>query len=144
MTAPEFQVNIPSGFSNPDRRNLSEGERAMARGIAGSEAEFAQNKADFLAAEDRRRERGRSLGTYVQEALAELGREYRLVSVTWNGNTLSWTLDVATPQGSHNVVLPWSLVDDVLDARTKGELKRLRNMVFFGLGRRDLIFERRQ
>jgi|SRR5271154_3778875 len=142
MTDSDFQVNVPSGFSNPDRQNLSDEERAVARGIAGSEEEFRRNKLEFLAAEDRRRQRGQDLGKQVQAVLAELGADYRLVSVTWNGNTLSWTLEVSTPQASHNVVLPWTLVDDVLDARTRGEFQRLRNMVLFGLGRRELIFER--
>jgi len=144
MADSDFQVNVPSGFPNPDRQNLTDEERAIARGIAGSEEEFRRNKLEFLAAEDRRRQRGQELGKQVQTTLSELGAEYRLISVTWNGNTLSWTLEVSTPQGSHNVVLPWTLVDDVLDARTRGEFQRLRNMVLFGLGRRGLIFERHQ
>jgi len=51
---------------------------------------------------------------------------------------------IATPQGEQNVVLPSELVNDALDAQTRRELQRLRNMVWFGLGRRDLIFEKRQ
>jgi len=116
----------------------------VARGIAGSEGEFLRNKLAALEDVDRRKQRGRDLGEQAKTALVELGTDYHLRKVTWNGDRLSWILEVETPVGSHNVVLPWTLVDDVLDARTRGEFQRLRNMVFFGLGRRDMIFERRQ
>src|ERR1700680_5145840 len=124
-----FRVNVPSGFSNPDVRNLSETEKSAAGMLGFSEEEFRQSKLQYLFGEDRRRERGRDLGIQVQRVLSELVSDYRLISVTWNNNTLSWTLEIATPQGSHNVVLPWTLVDDVLDSRTPTEIQRLRNMV---------------
>jgi hypothetical protein len=145
MADSSFQVIVPSGFSNPDPRSLSDEERAMAPGIAGSVEEFRRNRAEYLAdVVGRKRQRGRELGEQVQSVLADIGSGYRLVSVTWNGNTLSWKLEIGTPQGAHNVVLPWTFVDDVLDSRTATEIQRLRNMVLFGLGRRDLIFEGRK
>jgi hypothetical protein len=144
MAGSDFQVNVPSGFSNLDRESLSEGERAMAKGMAGSEEAMLRNKAAFLAEEDRRRERGKDLGEQVEKVLGEVGAGHRLISVTWNSSTLSWRLEIETPQGTQNVVLSWDLVDDALDARTRSELRRLRNMVLFGLGLRDLIFEKHE
>ncbi len=141
MADADFQVNIPSGFSNPDVRNLSETEKSVARGMGLSEEQFQQSKLEFFLAEQRKRERGRDLGQQAQAILAELGSEYRLASVTWNGNTLSWTLEITSPKGSQNVVLSWELVDDALDSRTRNELQRLRNMVLFGLGRQELILK---
>jgi hypothetical protein len=137
-------VHVKSGFSNPDTRSLSETERAAAGVLGFSEGEFRRIKSEYLQTEEQRRERGKALGGLVQEVTQELGQPYQVNSVTWNGNTLSWTLEVGTPQGPHNVVLPWTFVDDVLDSRTATEIRRLRNMVLFGLGRRDLIFEGRQ
>ena len=116
----------------------------MARGIAGSEEEFRRNKAESLAAEDRRRQRGRDLGEQVQVVLSKLGADYHLVSVTWNGDRLTWILEIEAPGGPRNVVLSWELVEDVLDSRAPSELQRLRNMVLFGLGLRDLIFEKQK
>ena len=136
-----FQVNVPSGFSNPDSQNLSEGEKSVARGMGLSEEQFRQSKIECFLAEQRRRERGRDLGEQVEGFLAEAGPDYHVVSVTWNGNTLSWTLEIATPQASQNVVLSWELVDDALDSRTRSEMQRLRNMVLFGLGRQELILK---
>ena len=89
-------------------------------------------------------DRAVALGKQVEEVLANMGQEYRLASVTWNSSTLTWRLAIATPQGEQNVVLPSELVNDALDAQTRRELQRLRNMVWFGSGRRDLIFEKRQ
>jgi hypothetical protein len=139
-----FNVHVPSGFSNPDVQRLSETERSMAGAMGLSDEEFRRSKIEYLAKEERRRQRGRELGEAVEQFLNELGPGYRLLSVTWNIDSLTWRLEIETPVGKENVVLPWELVDDVLDARTRTELQRLRNMVFFGLGRRDMIFGTRK
>lgn len=136
-----FQVNVPSGFSNPDPQNLSETEKSLAKGMGPSEEQFRQRKIEYLLGEQRRRARGRDLGEQVESLLAELGAGFRVASVTWNDNTLSWTVEIATPQGSQNVVLSFELVDEALDSRTRTELQRLRNMVLFGLGRQELILK---
>lgn len=137
-----FEVKFSSGFSNPDRNNLSDSEKAVARGISGSEEAFREHKAEYLDVEDGIRDRGFDLGDQVKKVLEELGAEYKLNSVTWNSSTPSWRLEISTPSGSENVVLSWDLVDDVLDHRTRSEFQRLKNMVLFGLGRKDLIFKR--
>lgn len=115
----------------------------MAGAMGLSEEQFRQSKLEYLLGEERRKSRGHDLGEQAKKILDDLGPGYRLVSVTWNSSTLSWRLEVETQQGQQNVVLSWGLVDDALDARTPGELQRLRNMIWFGLGRRDLIFEKR-
>lgn len=134
-----FQVKVPSGFSNSDVKNLSEGEKGMAGAMGFSEEQFRQAKLDHLLKEERRRERGKDLGKEVEKVLLELGPEYHLTTVTWNSDTLSWRLETETPKGQQNVVLSWDLVDDALDSRTRSELQRLRNLVLFGLGRQELI-----
>jgi hypothetical protein len=144
MTVPEFQVNVPSGFSNSDVRSLSDTEKSMAGAMGLSEEQFRQSKLQYLLGEKRRRDRGRDLGEQVERILAELGTGYRLTSVTWTSDTLSWRLEIDTPEGQQNIALSSELVDEALDARTRRELQRLRNMVWFGLGRRDLIFEKHE
>jgi len=139
MASSDFQVNVPSGFSNPDSQSLSEVEKSMAGAMDLSEEQFRQCKLDHLLKEERRLERGKDLGEQVKKILGELGAGYRLTSVTWNSNTLSRRLEIETPQGPQNLVLSWELVDDALDSRTRSELQRLRNMVLFGLGRQELI-----
>jgi hypothetical protein len=144
MSESGFNVHVPSGFSNPDVQNLSQTEKSMAGAMGWSDEEFRRSKIEHLAKEERRRERGRELGETVERFLGELGPGYRLRSVTWNADSLTWRLEIQTPTGTENVVLSWELVDDVLDARTRSEFQRLRNMVFFGLGRRDVIFGNRK
>jgi len=100
-------------------------------------------KHEYLLGEERLRIRGRELGEIVQTFLNEIGPDYCLTVVNWNNNG-TWTLEIDTPSGSQNVVLSWFLVDDVLSARTPTELQRIRNLVLFGLGRRDLIFKSRK
>jgi hypothetical protein len=123
---------------------LTDAEKNVARELGLAEEQYRQSKADLLAGEERRRGRGQNLGEIVQQFLTELGPDYRILSVTWNVDTLTWRLEIGTPGGVENVVLSWELVDDALDARTKTEFRRLRNMVFFGLGRRDMIFGNRK
>jgi hypothetical protein len=145
MAESNFQVNVPSGVSSPDIRNLTDAEKNMARKLGLAEEQYRQSKADLLAGEERRRERGQDLGEIVQQFLTELGPDYRILSITWNVDTLTWRLEIGIPGGAKkNVALSWELVDDALDAQTKTELRRLRNMVFFGLGRRDMIFGNRK
>ena len=107
-----------------------------------SDEEWRRGKLAGVYGQQRKEARALDLGKQVEEILADMGPGHRLVSVTWNGDTLTWRLEVETPQGKQNVVLSWELVDDALDFRTSGELQRLRNMVWFGLGRRDLIFRK--
>lgn len=85
-----------------------------------------------------------ALGKQVEGILSVLEPGYRLASVTWNSDTSSWRLEIETPQEKQNVVLSWELVADAMDSQTRSELQRLRNMVLFGLGRRDLIFKKHQ
>lgn len=139
MSSGDFEVRVPSGFSNPDVRNLSETETSLARAMGLSQDEFRRSKIEFLAKEERARARGRDLGETVQSLLSEVVPDYRVVSVNWNPDSLSWRIEVNSGSSTQNIVVGWELVDDFLDSRTKGELHRLRNMVFFGIGRQDLI-----
>lgn len=143
MGNPEFIVNIPSGFSNRDANSLSDTERSFAGSQGWSEEEFRQRKLEVFEKEQRQKERGRELGELVKEILSELGADYRLRSVTRNNDTSTWRLEVQAADTVANVVLPWEIVDRALDFRTRDEFARLRNMVWFGLGRSDLIFEGR-
>jgi len=143
MATHGFQVNVPSGFSNPDVQNLSATEKDMARAMGLSEDEFRRSKFDYFVREQQRRDRGRQLGVLVEKVLTELGREYQLDSVTWNPNTWTWRFGVTTAGGSENVILQEDVADQIIDFDTPGEFQRLRNMVLFGLGRTDLIFEER-
>jgi len=140
MVTHSFQVNVSSGFSNPDVERLSETEKSMSSWFGGEEG-FRRAKSDFLHGEERLRVRGRKLGEIVAGFLEEAGLDYRLTAVNWN-NTGSWTLEIETPSGAQNIVLSWFLVDDVMNAMTRTELQRVRNLVLFGLGRRDLIFRK--
>jgi len=74
----------------------------MAGAMGLSEEQFRPSKLDYLLKEERRRERGKDLGEQVKKILGELGAGYRLTSVTWNSNTLSWRLEIETPQGPKN------------------------------------------
>ncbi len=148
MSGAEFSVNISSGFSNPDVKNLSDTEKSLARAMGFTEDQFRRSKIDHLAKElakeERARARGRELGEAVNKILGEISPDYRLTRVNWNSDSLSWTLEIDTNDGPRNVVISWELADDVLDSRTQNEFQRLRNMVLFGLGRTDLIFRGRE
>lgn len=119
--------------------NSAEAEAKAAKGFGMSEEQFRASKAELVAKELRKQNRGQELGEVVSQILAELGPEYLLHSVTWNADTLSWVLEIEKEKSHLNVVLSWELIDDVLDSKSSQELRRLRNMVFFGIGRHDLV-----
>ncbi len=154
--APKFEIHVPGFHSSVDEARqvreapaselppISDEEREFARKLERSDEAYQRGKLAGMYRQQRMEDRAVALGKQVEEVLANMGQEYRLASVTWNSSTLTWRLAIATPQGEQNVVLPSELVNDALDAQTRRELQRLRNMVWFGLGRRDLIFEKRQ
>ena len=121
---------------------LTEDEREVARRFGMSDEAYRRGKLAGIFGHQRKEARAVDLGKQAEAILADMGPEYRLATVNWNSDTLTWRLEIETPQGQQNVVLSWELVDDALDFRTPGELQRLRNMVWFGLGRRDLIFKK--
>lgn len=88
--------------------------------------------------------RERSLAEAIRKVFAEVNSGYELVALLRNSDAQSWNVEVKTPEGKARVALPMPLVNEVLDAGTTSELARLRNMLWFGLGRTDLIFENRQ
>jgi hypothetical protein len=153
---PKFDISVPGFHSSVDEAKqvqgvpvselppISEEEREVAGKLGISDEAYRRGKLAGIYGHERMETRALDLGEQVEKALAELGGGYRLASVTWNSNTLSWRLEIETPQGLQNVVLPSGLVNDALDARTRRELHRVRNMVWFGLGRRDLIFEKHE
>lgn len=152
--AHKFEVHVPGLQVSGDedvRANavpaselpsLTEEEREIAKKY-GTEESYQRAKLALMYGHERKETRAVELGERVVQILADLGQDYRLASVNWNSDTLTWRLEIESPQGKQNVVLSWELVDDALDFRTQGELQRLRNMVWFGLGRRDLIFKKR-
>lgn len=92
---------------------------------------------------ERLESRAEDLGRYVEGVLRELGAGWRLERVVRNIDTPTWRLEIETPDGRRNVVLPWDMVNMALDARTPSEFDRVKNMVLLGLGRSDLLRSRR-
>jgi len=154
--APKFEIHVPGFHGSVDEARqaqgipaselppISEEEHEIARKLEISDEAYRRGKLAGIFGHERIESRASALGSQVEGILAGLEQGYRLASVTWNSSTHSWTLEVDTPQGPHNVALSGELVDDVLDSRTRSQAQRLRNMVLFGLGRRDLIFEKHQ
>jgi hypothetical protein len=154
--APKFEIHVPGFYGSVDEARqakgmpvselppISEEEHAIARKFEMSDEDYRREKLVEIFGRQRMEARAIALGKQVEEILSALEPGYRLASVTWNFDTSSWRLGIETPQEKQNVVLSWELVADAMDSQTRSELQRLRNMVLFGLGRRDLIFEKRQ
>ncbi len=148
---PKFEIHVPGFQSSMDEAGraqrvpaselppISDEEREMAKRLGLSEEAYRRSKLAGIFGHERMEARAVDLGEQVDAILAEAGAGYRLAGVTWNSERLGWRIEVETPQGRQNVVLSRDLVNDALDSRTTSELRRLRNMVLFGLGRQELI-----
>jgi hypothetical protein len=151
MGALNFDIRIdgygglPAGAVKPNWpiADLTPEEKELAFKFGLTEEQYQRSKLALAERSERILGRARQLGEQVQTVLDSLGSDYRLVSVVRNLDTTTWKLEIQTPNGITPVVLSWELVDDVLDAGTRSELKRLTNMVLFGLGRGELIFEKK-
>jgi len=138
---PNFEIHI-GGYTGCRWRggagSLSAEEKETARKFGVSDEQYLRSKMEVAEKSERLRMRAGQLGELVETLVQQLGTGYRLVGVSRNIDRLSWTLQVNTPSGVRNVVVPWELADDVLDSGTASDLDRLRNVVFL-----DLVVETR-
>ncbi len=146
MAAPNFEIRIsgyPYGSTGQSPTSeLPQDEKDLALKFGLTEEQWQRSKLALAEKSERIHARAVELGHLVESVLEPLGEGYRLKGVARNIDTTTWTLRIETPKGLLNVPVSWELVDDVLDAGTKTEFNRLKNMVLFGLGRPELIFRK--
>jgi len=93
-------------------------------------------------AEGRLRQRGQKLGEQVRSMLSVLGDEYQLLAVLWEGFRSRLLSRILSPHGVSEIPVPAELGDGVAESGGIDDLERLKNLVLFGAGRKDLIFRR--
>ena len=149
MAAPNFEIRI-SGYPPAEEQHTSSSvgeltaeEKELAQKFGVTEEQFRRSKLALAEKADRLHARAVELGQLVESILGPLGPDYRLEGLARNIDTMSWTLRIRTPTGVFNVPISWELVDDVLDSGTRTELDRLKNMILFGINKRDLIFQKK-
>jgi len=74
--------------------------------------------------------------------LSVLGDEYQLLAVLWEGFRSRWLIRIRSPHGVSEIPVPAELGDGVAESGGIDDLERLKNLVLFGAGRKDLIFRR--
>lgn len=119
---------------------LDQWEKDRAARTGASEEDFARGKMPGSLARERLETRGHALGEHVQRVLEELGEEYRLIAVVWEGFRLRWLFRIQSPRGVTEVPVPAEVADGVVDSHSVDDLGRLRNLTLFGAGRTDLLF----
>ncbi|HEU5450555.1 MAG TPA: hypothetical protein VFU76_01140 [Terriglobales bacterium] len=83
----------------------------------------------------------RSLGDILRGALAQAGSGYELLALQRNSDAQIWNADIRTATGETRVSLPMGVVNEVLASGVTSEVARIRKLLWFGLGRTDLLFE---
>jgi hypothetical protein len=149
METPDFEVVISGVHVNPEawkraadapHPELSQEQKVVARKLGVGEDEFARGVLASQMGEEYQRGRGKTLGQRIQAILASVGSEYLLSAVMRQGTEFRWLARIEAAGKTVAVSLPLDLVDDVVDSGSKQELDRLRNLVLFGIGRQELIF----
>jgi hypothetical protein len=120
---------------------LTDNERSIAQRLGLEEKEVAEKIKAGQYGELRVTAKGLGLGESAEAILKHLPG-CKLESVLWEGSKDRWVLRIATPEKTVNLPVPAELADDVVDANSAQDLERLKNLVLFGVGRQDLIFER--
>lgn len=113
---------------------LSDDQRAVARGFKISEEEYARGVLAGIYGRERQRARGRRLGEEVQKILSDLGSADRVVRVAYEMDRLRWVVSVEASDGILDVAVPRELADDVLDRALREQTEELRARVARGLG----------
>jgi hypothetical protein len=150
MSSPDFEVVISGGHisqeawlkaSGSQKPELSDEQKEVARKMGVAEEEYARGVVAMQLGEEAQRGRGRVLGERIQRILESLGSEYKLDAVIRQGTQLRWLARIEVGGKVFAVAIPMELADDVIDAGSDQDTNRLRNLVFFGVGRQDLILK---
>ena len=150
MTFPDFEVVISGGHLSQDawlkasgsqKPGLSDEQKEAARRMGVAEEEYARGVVAMQLGEEAERGRGRVLGERIQRILESLGSECKLAAVIRQGAQLRWLARIEVGQKVFAVAIPMELADDIVDAGSDQDMNRLKNLVFFGVGRQDLIFK---
>ena len=148
MSSSDFEVVISGGHisqeawlkaSGSRKPELSDQQKEVARKLGVAEEEYARGVVAMQLGEEAERGRGRVLGERIREILASLGPEYKLDAVIRQGTQLRWLARIDVGGRVFAVAIPMELADDIIDAGSDRDMNRLRNLVFFGVGRQDLI-----
>jgi len=150
-----FQVIVNSFVHSPEEwkrildadvagavAQLADEERLVAKRLGVEEREVADKIKAGQYGELKLRAKGLSLGEEAKTILDGLGPNYRLVAVLWENSHARWVLRIKAADSIANVPIPAGLADDVVEAGGEQNLERLKNLVLFGVGRQELIFER--
>jgi len=86
--------------------------------------------------------RGLAFGNKVEDVLAGLGADFRLIGVVAEPGKERWLVRVQTGQGVVTVAVPENLADDVVDSGALQDLDELRRHLETWLMRTDLIAPR--
>ena len=151
MEASDFQVVIEGSSISPadwvrasaargtELPELTAEQKKVARGFKISEEEYARGELARLYGQERMRARAGRLGGIVEQMLGVLGSEYRLLTVTSETGKVRWVLTIQTTEGTANIFVPRSVVDDVLDWGAREVMEDLRSRLMYGLGRNDPV-----
>lgn len=120
---------------------LSPEQREFVKKFGWDETEYRRSMLLGQDAQAIARDRGHLLGQIAENLLEALGSDYKLRAVVRNGGQ-AWVLRIETPIGVREVDVPLELANTVIDAGTALDRDRLKNLILFGVGRKELIFER--
>jgi len=151
MSSPDFEVVISGGHisqeawlkANGSRKpELSDEQKEVARKLGVADEEYARGVVAMQLGEEAERGRGRILGERIRKILESLGPEYKLDAVIRQGTQLRWLARIEVGGKIFAVAIPMELADDITDAGSDRDMNRLKNLVFFGVGRQDLMLKR--
>ncbi len=113
---------------------LSAEQKDFAKRFGVSEEDYRRGQAAGQYGNERMRDKGHRLGEQVEQILENLGKNYRLAAVLWEGSRLRWLLRVETPERVVGIPVPFELADDVVDSGILLEIEKLEQIVISGVG----------
>jgi hypothetical protein len=128
-------MNAPKG----ELPKLNEEQKEVADKMGMSEEEYARGVLVGQYGEQREKERGKRLGTKIEEIMGGLGAPYRLEALIREGVKGRWVARIETPSVPKNVAVGVELADDLIDSGTVQDEERLRVLILQSLGKQDLL-----
>jgi hypothetical protein len=132
-TAEEWKRAMEASVEELKKHPLNEWQKETAKRFGIPEEEYARGELAGVYGRQRLESTGQNLGRIIERLLAEVGDEYHLQALLYEGTKSRWIARVESSLGTRNLSIQRDLVDDVVDSELYESIQELKRRLVAGL-----------